>query len=24
MIAPGLQTEGKSLQRAQGVGMGNR
>jgi IMP dehydrogenase len=24
MIAPGLQTEGKSLQRAQGVGMGNK
>ena len=23
MVAPGLQTEGKSLQRAQGVGMGN-
>jgi IMP dehydrogenase len=24
MVAPGLQTEGKSLQRAQGVGMGNK
>jgi len=24
MVAPGLQTEGKSMQRAQGVGMGNK
>jgi IMP dehydrogenase len=24
MIAPSLQTEGKSLQRSQGVGMGGR